>query len=621
MTKSILSILCLGLIVIVAGPAFAAHPQTNLESDLVSILEDSSVTGAGVVVVEAGAPSVEVYWGLARRDVETPVVETTVFRAGSISKNVTSLIAVRLAERGDLDLTAIVADIAPDIQLDNPWAETDPVRVVHLLEHTAGLPGSSYREYAENRRDASPSDYLDAVGELKLRWRPGTLYSYSNAGHTLLARAMEQATGQTFDELAQNLVFDPLAMESASFLTYGREPDRLARSYAMDGPEEPVWEMLIRPSGSLNVTPGDLAKLVAMYASNDGALVSSDAISRMMRSEASSAADAGIGDGAYGFGTFAFVANDLVFRGHWGKTEGFRANMGYLPGAGSGFVIMLNTVDEAAAAALRSRIAEHFLSVLGPPPPPPSPSVARIDPEVLRDIAGSYIIATHGQPMRNWLFKALEQRQITVTDDGLNVAGKGMLAPPTRLFRPSEGGGFAAEGFPLTTAAFVDLDGRKYWIDGDAFIKVSALEAAFRRLIIPAALFVSVLAVLHAAVWGGMGLAGRGPRGDGLWIRAALLASGVGFLATSALFANYGLLSGWAGLSQIGQPTIVSVSMAAFSVIAVIGGLAALLLAGRRAVSAPGFFLVWAVPASVILVSFAALWIVAGWFPLISWGW
>lgn len=618
MTKSVLSILCWGWIVIVASPVWSAHAQAELEADIVPILEESTVTGAGVVVLEDGAPSLEVYWGIADRASGTPVSASTVFRAGSISKNVTSLIAVRLAERGDLDINAIVTDIAPDIQLDNPWAETDPVRLVHLLEHTAGLPGSSYREYSENRQDASPSDYLQTVGELKLRWRPGTLYSYSNAGHTLLARVMEQATGQTFDDLAQELVFGPLGMESASFLTYGRAPDQLAHSYTMDGREEPIWEMLIRPSGSLNSTPRDLAKLAAMYANDGGDLVPAEAIRRMQRSEASSAADAGVGSGAYGFGTFAFVAEGQVFRGHWGKTEGFRANMGYVPGTGSGFVIMLNTVDEDAAAALRERIAQHFTSSLEPASPP---RLASVEQEALAPVAGSYVIATHEQPMRAWLFKALDQRQITVTEEGLQVSGMGVMGPPPRVFRPVEGGGYVADAFPLATSAFVDVDGRQYWTDGDAFVKVSGLEAAFRRMIIPAALIVSLIAVLHAAVWGLMGLLGRGPRGDGLWIRAALLSSGIGFLVTSALFTNYGLMSGWAGLSKIGQPTLVSLSMALFSVLAVVGGLTALGLTGRRAVSAPGLFLIWAAPASVILASFAVLWISAGWFPLISWGW
>jgi len=196
-----------------------------------------------------------------------------------------------------------------------------------------------------------------------------------------------------------------------------------------------------------------------------------------------------------------------------------------------------------------------------------------------------------------------------------------MMAPPPRLYRPAASGGFIADGFPIATAASVELDGRQYWIEGDAYVRVSGLEAAFRRVIIPAALIVSLIAIVHAAIWGVMGLVGRGPRGDGLWIRAALLASGIGFIGTTALFVSYGLRSGWAGLSMIGQPTSASIAMALLSVVAVLGALAAAGLTARRVATAPNVFLVWAVPASLILTSFAALWIVVGWFPLVSWGW
>ncbi|MEO0881370.1 MAG: serine hydrolase domain-containing protein [Pseudomonadota bacterium] len=600
------------------SPAVFAQSASDLESDLRSILESSRVTGAGIVIVEEGQPSIEVYWGLADRIAEIPVSAETVFRAGSISKSVTSTIAMRLAEDGRIDLDATVRSVAPEIDLHNPWAATDPVRIAHLMEHTAGLAGSSYREYSENMVDAPPEAYLDVVGALNVRWRPGTLYSYSNAGHTVLARVLEIASGQSFDDLAQTYVFDSLDMQSASFLTYGTAPDRVARSYTLDGRPEPVWEMLIRPSGSLMTTPRDLAKFVALHAGDGGGLVSPEQLARMARSETSEAARQGAGAGAYGYGSFSFAAGDQVFRGHWGQTEGFRANMGYLPGKGAGFVFMLNAVDEQAASALRKRIADHFSATLGTPA---MPNKAEPDPTVLSAAAGHYVLATHEQPMRDWLFKALDQRRIIATQEGLQVASSGLMGGWSQLYRPAADGGYMADGLPLATAVVADLDGRKYWIDGDGYVRVSGLEAAFRRLILPLALLISIAAILHGAVWGGLSLAGRGPSGDGLWIRAALLASGLGFLVTSALFARFGLLGSWAGLSEVGRPSLVSLCLMLFSVLAVLGAFAAAVLTGQRVFRQPGLFLIWAVPASLILLAFALLWVFSGWFPLISWVW
>ena len=618
-TKGISSLM-LGLILTFL-PIFA-QGQAELEAEIVEILEQSAVKGAGIVVVENGDPAIEVYWGEANVEMGKPVDATTVFRAGSISKNVTSLLALRLIEDGRLDANAEITDIAPEIEIQNDWQDTAPVRVIHLLEHTAGLPGSTYREYAENKADATPQDYLDTIGKLKTRWPPGSLYSYSNAGHTVLARVMGQATGTSFDQLVQDQVFTPLGMQSASFLTYGNDGSRIAKSYNLSGQEQPGWEMLIRPSGALTTTPMDLAKLVQLYARSEAGVedgfLSSEALARMRGSEASAAADAGIGDGAYGFGTFAFIVEGTTFYGHWGKTEGFRANLGYLPGTGDGFVIILNVVDERAANALRSAIAKYLT---GDATPAAGLEFDVFDRNMNEDKAGAYVLATHEQPLRAWLFKALDQRRIEMTDEGLMVRGVGQLAPPATMFRPVRAGGFAADGVPIATAAFYEMDGKTYWIDGDAYIKASGFEAWFRGAIIPAALIVSLIALLHGPVWGIMGMLGRGPTGQGLWVRSALLVSGLGFLATTALFVNFALLGDWSALGIVGQPRLVSVLMAVTSIVAVIGGIAALIFTARKAVTDPSLFLIYAIPASIVLGVFALLWVFVGWFPLMTWGW
>ena len=619
LARTVIAIAIGVLVALLPNPALA---QDDIRTEITGILEESAVQGAGIVIVESGVPAVEVYWGSADVEAGRTVSADTVFRAGSVSKNVTSLIALRLIEDGRLDADARVSDLAPEILIANRWDESDPVRVVHLLEHTAGLPGSTYREYTTNKPDATPAEYLEAAGPLKTRWPPGTLYSYSNAGHTVLARVMEIATGRDFDSLAREEVFEPLGMTSASFATYGVDRDVISKSYGVTGREQPIWEMLIRPSGSLTATPRDLARLVSLYARTDGSgpdgYLSGNALARMRGSEASSAARAGIGDGAYGFGTFAFIVEGRAYYGHWGKTEGFRTNLGYLPGTGKGFVIMLNVVDERAAHALRQAIGAYLSRDLEPPE---AVNEASFDRDSYRDYTGSYVLATHEQPLRAWLFKALDQRKISITETGLVVQGKGQLAPRTVRFRPVESGGFAAENVPLATAAFVEVDGRTYWIDGDAYMKVSGLEAGVRRLIIPTAFIVSIIAVLHGLVWGGLGLFGRGPHGQGLRVRASLLVSGLGFLITMYLFVQYGLLGDRSQLSLVGQVSMVSLGMALTSLLAVLGGLFALALTARKLATERSLFLFYSVPASLVLGTFALLWLYAGWFPLMTWRW
>ena len=610
-----------GMIILAFLNSFA-FAQNDLEAEIRTILEESAVAGAGIVVVENGAPSVEVYWGKADVSADIDVTPDTTFRAGSISKNVTSLIALRLIEQGQLDPYSPVSKIAPDIQIDNQWADDAPVLIIHLLEHTAGLPGSSYREYSENKPDATPSEYLDAIGRFETRWPPGTLYSYSNAGHTILARVLEVVSGQDFDTLAKDEVFDPLGMTETSFATYGVDPDRLSKSYTLSDREEGAWEMMIRPSGSLVATPRDMAKLVSLYATDGSAAppgyLAEAAISRMRGSETGETAKAGVGAGAYGMGTFAFIQTGTPFYGHWGKTEGFRANMGYLPGTGSGFVIMLNVVDERAAYRIREAIATYLTRETGPADPV---RTAQIDTEAFSDKAGHYVLATHNMPMRDWLFKALDQNQLSVSQDGLIVSGSGLTGGSVTVFKSAANGGFVADGVPIATATFSDIEGKTYWVDRDAYVKVSALEASFRKLILPAAILFSLIAVLHGIVWGLMGMFGRGPSGLALWTRSALLVSGLGFVVTTGLFAIYGLIGSWDSLAQVGQVSLISILLAISSLMAVFGAFGSLALVGWRAVTDRSLFLVYAIPASLALSGLAFIWLTSGWAPLITWSW
>jgi CubicO group peptidase (beta-lactamase class C family) len=62
----------------------------------------------------------------------------TLFRIGSVSKAFVSLAILMLVNQGKLSLDDPVHKLAPEVWFENPWESTDPVRVVHLLDHTTG---------------------------------------------------------------------------------------------------------------------------------------------------------------------------------------------------------------------------------------------------------------------------------------------------------------------------------------------------------------------------------------------------------------------------------------------------------------------------------------------------
>src|SRR6185503_20059012 len=138
-----------------SGVAFADDPKPlppksvdELDQRIAKAISDSHVPGGSVAIVEGGKVVFSKAYGVSDTKTKTPVTPATLFRAGSISKSIVGIAVMMIVEEGKLDLNAKLADLAPDIRFDNPWEATDPVRIVHLLEHTTGFNDISFHHYA-----------------------------------------------------------------------------------------------------------------------------------------------------------------------------------------------------------------------------------------------------------------------------------------------------------------------------------------------------------------------------------------------------------------------------------------------------------------------------------------
>src|ERR1700761_6136064 len=114
---------------------FAAAPTV-----LAQLLDDGD-TGGSVAIFLDGEPVADVWGGFADADRTTPWRRDTITNVWSVTKTMTALCALILADRGQLDLDAPVGRYWPEFAT----ASTDPaakekVLVRHLLGHTAGLP-------------------------------------------------------------------------------------------------------------------------------------------------------------------------------------------------------------------------------------------------------------------------------------------------------------------------------------------------------------------------------------------------------------------------------------------------------------------------------------------------
>ena len=127
---------------------------------------------------------------MADLDTGAPVTDETMFRAGSVSKSVAGVAIMMLVERGLVSLDDRVRNLAPELDIRNPWHTTHPVRLRHLVEAGAGFVGLHPQDYAN---PAEPPDIALAqvIGDLPYRldvqWRTGDSTSSHDRSHTITA--------------------------------------------------------------------------------------------------------------------------------------------------------------------------------------------------------------------------------------------------------------------------------------------------------------------------------------------------------------------------------------------------------------------------------------------------
>ena len=189
---------------------------------------------------------------------------------GSITKTYTGMVAAALITRGELSAEARLADFFASVPADKA-----DITVHQMLTHSAGFPGAVGDDLADEDFDT----FLANAFAAELRFRPGTAYSYSNVGFSLVAAIIEQIEGRAFETV---LIEDYLAPAGLTATGYAAALDtanavRLADGRRVDevswGDHPPNWNLT--GNGGLLSTPRDMLAWGAAYA--DATLVSEQA--------------------------------------------------------------------------------------------------------------------------------------------------------------------------------------------------------------------------------------------------------------------------------------------------------------------------------------------------------
>jgi CubicO group peptidase (beta-lactamase class C family) len=386
------------------------HPKSldEFTAAVQRVLDDTRVPGAGIALVRLDGVEWAGGVGYADRDARTPVTADTHFRAGSISKTFVAAALVQLYEDGEIDLNTPIGELAPDVTIDNAWQIEEPVRLIHVLEHTAGFDDMHFNEMYNV---SHPADL--PLGEMLrlnpasrvVRWKPGTRMSYSNPGYGVAGHVIEKVTGQKYEDRIAEEIFKPTGMTSSSFRLAEADHALLAKGYeSRSGPPVPYSQIYLRPAGNLHTTSADLGKFVHLLLNwgetPDDLVIDPEYLSNMEHPRTTLASRAGLHSG-YGTGVFHFFVDGFPMLGHNGGIEGFTSQFAYSTSRDVGYVVLLNMSGAREAMQRISQLAVRYLKADVAPPPKPE---ARVADSVLRGYEGYY----HPASPRNQAFAFIE---------------------------------------------------------------------------------------------------------------------------------------------------------------------------------------------------------------------
>jgi CubicO group peptidase (beta-lactamase class C family) len=276
----------------------------------------------------------------------------TLFHMNSVTKMFIALAIQKLMAAGKLNLNDELKLIAPEIVFKNTWEKTNPVRIVNLLEHTAGFDDGHLNSMLN--RSGKTLTGLKAVEAIETsltsRWRPGERMSYSNPDYVVLGYLIEKLSGLPWNEYVTQNVLLPLGMERSTYDLTGKVNPQYAKGYYSVGNNYKPF-VLATPgdngaAGALVTNAADVSKFIKNllngWKTAAGQWLPASSLDEMETVHSTLAAKYGLQTG-YALANELFPNNKkITFRGHNGMGEGFNSWIFYNRQAGIGYAICNN---------------------------------------------------------------------------------------------------------------------------------------------------------------------------------------------------------------------------------------------------------------------------------------
>jgi CubicO group peptidase (beta-lactamase class C family) len=376
---------------VVTTPIDTTHPEGRLDDELLAFvrrqMDEHHVPGVAIGVAHGDSVAVA---GLGVTSVANPlpVDGDTLFRIASITKTMTGTAVMQLVEQGRLELDAPVRHYLPDFAVADEEVSR-AVTVRGLLTHTGGWEGDHFEDTGWG--DDAVEVFVRRMRKLQQESPFRTMWSYNNAGFSVLGRILEVLHDEPYDALMRRVLFAPLGIEDATFWGHDVLLHRFAVGHAVAARGLQVARPWAHPRSSDPVggVVCGVRELLRYARFQLGTLtpeqpVLEDATRELMQRPA--APDAVNGDGIGLTWHLRTVGGGRVI-GHQGDAHGMPCDLWLHPDHGLAIAVLTNGHDRDHRVA-RSTVRWAQARYLGLANPAPEP-----DPEAFGDldaVTGTY---------------------------------------------------------------------------------------------------------------------------------------------------------------------------------------------------------------------------------------
>lgn len=222
----------------------ASHSQTRKESDIILQINDYllAMEKAGfdgsILVAINNEKKISKGFGFSNREKRIKNTPATVYDIGSITKQFTATAILKLEMQGKLNTDDKITKYFDSVPQDKA-----NITIHDLLRHQSGLTANVGKDF----ESISEAEFLNKVFKSTLKSAPGTNFSYSNIGYSLLAMIIEKVSNQSYEAYLYENLWKPALMEQTGYRRPVFDADRIALGYFMNDsiwgkPSEMKWD-------------------------------------------------------------------------------------------------------------------------------------------------------------------------------------------------------------------------------------------------------------------------------------------------------------------------------------------------------------------------------------------